>query len=162
MHNQITQYRYKGRRFFICARCDITFAAKPTALLTALEMRSVLFDEQSITEQAVSSLWLWLGIYVLVGLVCAATCGYIAIGQSRSALGWFSAGLMVNFLAVLIVICKSNKQAVPPPRGLVKLPTTHTPVTCPQCHQPNHPCATTCTACGGTLTPHTESELARL
>ena len=48
--------------------------------------------------------WLYLGIYVLVGLVCAAACGYLAVNRGLQPIPWFFAGLVGNVAAIFVLI----------------------------------------------------------
>ncbi|HSR68769.1 MAG TPA: hypothetical protein VLU25_12595 [Acidobacteriota bacterium] len=160
-HGQMVEIRYKGRRFFVSEEMLATFADHPQAYLSKIEARSALFDEGAQSPRGLADLWLWLGLYVLAGLLCGAACGYLAIGKSLSPLPWFLAGLAGNVAALLLVsVVPAGRPAGPDgvPAGLRKVPSTRSPVECPSCRASLHPCAESCPHCGARLHPASPSE----
>ena len=140
--------------------------ADPDHYFWKLQARSALFDEDAYRTTSTSSGWLWFGIYVLVGLVCAAACGYLAVTRGLLPLPWFFAGLVGNVAAVtvLLVARKGDPGAAVAgvPKGLAKVPTTRSPHACETCQHLNHPSAKACSHCGQPMEPTARSEVARL
>lgn len=159
----VVEVRYQGRRFFVKAAMLEDFDAEPLRYFEELQARSGLFDERAVGGGKVSWGWLAFGAYVVVGLVFAALCGYLAIGRGHLPLTWFFAGLAGN-VAALFVLLKTPRgrlEAVMPP-GLTKVPITRAPVPCPGCGATNHPSAAECGGCGAELEPAFEPETARV
>lgn len=161
---EVVELRYKGRTFFVAAKMLEAFEDDPEAYFQQLQATSALFDERSMEGRQVSSGWLYFGLYVLIGLVFAAACGYLAVSRSLSPLPWFFAGLVGNVaaLAVLLATPRGDPAALPAgvPTGLAKVPTTRAPATCPGCGAANHPSASVCGDCGKTLSPTIAAETA--
>lgn len=160
--DDVIEVRYQGRRFFVKAEMLADFDAEPLRYFEDLQARSGLFDERAVGAGKVSYGWLAFGTYVVVGLVFAALCGYLAIGRGHLPLPWFFAGLAGN-VAALFVLLKSPRGPLEGgmPPGLTKVPVTRAPVPCPGCGATNHPVATECGGCGAELTPVVEPETAR-
>jgi hypothetical protein len=130
-----------------------------------VQARAALFDEESLALRGLELGWLLFGVYVLVGLVAGGGCAYIAVARGLAPIPWFFAGLVGN-VAALAVLCTrpaADTSALPQgvPHGLVKVPTTHAPITCPACGRPNHPSTALCSGCGAVLSPSVEAEAAR-
>ncbi len=163
---EIVVVRYKGRTFFVAAKMLEEFEGAPDAYFQKLQARSALFDERAMEGRRTSNGWLYLGGYVLVGLVFAALCGYLAVSRSLQPLPWFFAGLAGNVaaLAVLLVTPRGDPAALPAgvPAGLAKVPVTRAPVRCPSCGAANHPAAAACSGCGAAFAPELEPETARV
>lgn len=162
----VVEVRYKGRRFHVAGPMLPEFQADPDLYFEKLQARSALFDERAVAPREMSGGWLGLGVYVLIGLVFAAACGYLAVARARAPLPWFFAGLIGNVIALAALVATPRGDAsrlpagVPP--GLAKVPTTRSPVACPACGTANHPAAAACGECGGRLEPAVESETARV
>jgi hypothetical protein len=163
---EIVEVRYKGRTFHVAAKMLGEFDADPDAYFQKLQARSALFDERSMEGRHASRGWLYAGAYVLIGLVFAALCGYLAISRTLAPLPWFFAGLAGNVaaLAVLLAAPRGDPAAAPAgvPAGLAKVPATHASVPCPSCGASNHPAASACSGCGAALAPAFEPETARV
>ena len=164
--DEIVEVRYKGRSFFVAAKMLSELEGDPDTYFQKLQARSALFDERSMEGRAVSTGWLLFGAYVLIGLVFAAICGYLAIGRSLAPLPWFFAGLVGNVaaLAVLLATRRGESTSSPAgiPAGFAKVPLTHAPVPCAACGATNHPAAAACSGCGRSLAPAFEAEAARV
>lgn len=122
-----------------------------------------LFQQPEDASSPLKDAWLILGLYVILGLVAGATCGYLAVGRGLSPLPWFFAGLLLNVvaLAVLVIARRPADLSHYPggiPSGLKKVPTTRAPRRCPGCGANNHPAARSCTSCRGPLNPLVEAE----
>jgi len=50
----------------------------------------------------------FLGIVIVVRLICAGIAAAIASHKGRSVVGWFFGGLLIEIIAVIIVACLSN------------------------------------------------------
>ncbi len=163
---EVLEIRYKGRRFFVKAEMLDDFDAAPLDYFADLQARSGLFDERAVAAREMSLGWLAFGVYVVIGLVFSALCGYLAIGRGHAPLPWFFAGLAGNAaaLAVLLATPRGDLTALPAgvPAGFAKVPTTRAPISCPECGATNHPAATSCNGCENELTPAVEAETARI
>lgn len=162
--DEIVELRYKGRSFFVAAKMLEAFEDDPEAYFQQLQATSALFDERSMEGRAITRGWLLFGLYVLVGLVFAAACGYLAVSRSLAPLPWFFAGLVGNVAAlfVLLITPRGDPAALPQgvPEGLAKVPTTRAPAPCPACGSANHPAASACAGCGKALSPAVAPETA--
>lgn len=163
---EIVEVRYKGRTFHVAAKMLEEFEADPDAYFQKLQARAALFDERSMEGRRAARGWLYLGVYVLIGLVFGALCGYLAVSRSLPPLPWFFAGLAGNVaaLAVLLATPRGDPASAPAgvPSGLAKVPLTHASVSCPGCGAANHPSASACGGCGAALAPVYEPETARV
>jgi len=164
--DEIIEVRYKGRSFYVAAVMLGELEDDPDQFFKKLQARSALFDERSMEGRAMSTGWLLFGVYVLVGLVCAAICGYLAINRSLAPIPWFFAGLLGNIaaLAVLLATPRAASSPLPAgiPAGLAKVPLTHAPIPCGHCATTNHPAASSCSGCGNALKPTFEPETVRV
>ena len=163
----VVEIRYQGRTFHVGLPFLGDFENDPEHYFARLQARSALFDENALVGgRSMAFGWLWLGVYVLGGLVCSALCGYIAVCKALPPLPWFFAGLAGNLagLGLIMVVPRGDVAALPAgiPPGFRKVPTTRAPVTCPSCGITNHPCARRCPGCGHALTPTVESEARRV
>lgn len=153
--------RYKGRTFHVKASMLATFAGDPDHYFEELQARGALFDERAMEGRSVSPFWLALGGYMLVGLVCAAFCGAVAIGRGLEPLPWFFAGLVGNLAALFVLMLGRQRGSADAPDSWTKVRTTHAPSPCHACGAENHPSATACNDCGARLDPAFESEAGR-
>lgn len=162
--DEIVEVRYKGRSFFVAAKMLAELEGDPDSYFQKLQARSALFDERSMEGRAVTTGWLLFGAYVLVGLVFAAICGYLAIGRSLAPLPWFFAGLVGNIAALVVLLAtgRGDTASSAIPAGLAKVPLTPAPVPCAACGATNHPSAAACSSCGKGLAPAFEAEAARV
>ncbi len=106
--------------------------------------------------------WLWLGLYVLSGLLFGGLSGYAALTKGLAPRLCFFLGLFLNVFGYLYVLMRpagSQQQAAP---GLRKVPSTAAPIPCPHCSHPNHPAAKKCAGCNSELQPIAQSDLDRL
>ena len=160
----IVEVRYKGRTFFVAARMLAEFEAHPDAYFHDLQAHGGLFDEGAMESPPTETGWLWLGLYILVGLVAGAACSYAALNRGLPAWGWFFAGLLTNAIALAAVLTRPRGAAAPAAGlapGLAKIPTTRAPIDCERCGAANHPAAPECSGCGHALSPAIEPETAR-
>jgi len=159
---EIVELRYKGRRFHVAVEMLGNFEGDPEMYFEELEAHSALFDESAAEGPQMKMGWLYFGLYVLIGLVSAALCGYLALSRGRPALRWFAAGLVLNLIAIiaLLVTPKGDLSNLPAgvPSGLAKIPATHEPLPCEDCGSSNHPSAERCGGCGKKLSPQVVSE----
>ncbi len=162
---EVVELRYKGRRFYVAKPLLGDMLADPDRYFSKLQARSALFNEDAFATPIATNAWLFFGLYVLVGLVSSALCGYLAISRALPPLPWFFAGLFGNVaaIAVLLTTQQGDLKASPAgiPRGLAKVPTTHNPAPCPNCRYQNHPSVQHCGRCQTSLTTGYESEVAR-
>jgi len=162
----IVEVRYKGRRFHVAAKMLEKFENDPEVFFDSLEAHSALFDENSGSRPGATQGWLYFGIYVLIGLLAAAICGYLAVSRGMTPAPWFLAGLFFNVIALVALLAskRGNVEAFPAgiPSGLSKVPTTRAPSECGACGASHHPAASRCGSCGAALNPSIEPETARV
>jgi hypothetical protein len=65
------------------------------------------------------------------------------------------------YIALLVLPRGAGEAPAGVPKGLKKIAATHQPVACPGCGELNHPSATKCVGCGGTLVARISSEVSR-
>lgn len=153
--------RYKGRTFHVKASMVDMFAEDPDRYFETLQARGALFDERAMEGRSVSPGWLIFGGYVLLGLICAALCGALAIGRGLEPLPWFFAGLVGNVAAVFVLLLGRRRGDAAAPEAWTKVRTTHAPGRCPACGAENHPSADACSGCDVRLEPTLQSEAVR-
>ena len=159
------EVRYKGRVFHVKAEMMDELRANPEIYFRLVQSRSALFDEDALegamgTEKRQRG-WLFLGLYVLLGLSAGAVCGALAVSRALPPFPWFFAGLGANLLAIAWLLIRPPGHSAGPegvPAGLAKVPRTRAPRPCPYCGSPNHPAAAACARCRGRLTPEVEAE----
>lgn len=141
--------------------CVGALAAKPVEWLSKLKPRGAFLDAGAATL-GLSSGWLLLGSYVLVGLIFSALAAHRAFSVGRDPLTWLVIGLFTSIFgyAVLLLLPRQEVHAVSGvPTGLAKVATTYSPESCPACGADNHPSARICSGCGKALTPRIDSEV---
>jgi hypothetical protein len=148
----IVEIRCKGRSFHVASGMMGVFEADPRRYFVNLEARSGLFDERAIGGFFGLG-WLLAGVYVFVGLLFAAICGYLALARGHLPLPWFFAGLVGNVAGLAVLLATPRRQPLP-------LSATRVPALCPRCGEPNHPAAPACGGCSATLVPTAEPETA--
>ena len=117
---------------------------------------------ESDAATALTTRWLALGLYVLLGLVFAALSVNRAINAGQSPVPWFFAGFFLNIFAWAVLVARHRRIADQAPKGLAKVPQTAAPLACPACGHLNHPAASKCLGCGAKLEPAAVSEAARV
>lgn len=159
--------QFKGRWIAACqGECSEHWAANPDQFFLKLQSRGALLDENSLSEQKASNGWLYLGLYVLLGLIFGAMCAYVAVTNGHGAVGWFFAGLFLNAAGLIAILIKGqgdlSKHPTGVPAGFAKVPLTYTPVRCQTCGEENHPSAPICSQCGEKLDPTVIAETSKL
>ena len=158
----------RGRRVPLCFSKVDTFLKYQDKYFAAMQPKGALFQEELSAPKGaalggVTSGWFLFGLYVLVALVFAGMSGYSAVSKGLPPIPNFFIGFFLSALGYLYVL---TRPAIAPkgeiPAGLVKVPTTHTPVPCSGCGYQNHPSAKQCVGCGGKLEPMLQSEVARV
>lgn len=168
-----TQVVYRGSSHPVCAGyCLKTWEHavqedKLDALVFKMEPRGALFQGDSKflnptfqKANPLSSLWLWVGIWLVVAIVSGGVAAAMAIASHRSGLFAFVLGVLLPGLGILIIKLLPGKSGKFELRG-TKIPTTHDESYCPQCNHPSHPSAERCIGCGASLTPKSKSEVFR-
>ena len=163
----IVEIRFKGRTFFVGKPFMGDFEADPARYFARIQARSALFDESALAAKRPMAFgWLWLGGYVLVGMLCSASCAYIAVCKGLTPLPWFFAGMLGNVagLGLVMFAARGDAAALPAgiPAGFAKVPTTYAPATCPSCGAANHPSAARCADCREPITPTVAPETGRV
>ena len=98
-------------------------------LLALIQPRGAFIGAQQ-AQRALSNIWFWSGLYILVGLVFGAFCAHRALQTGYGALGWFLAGLAINVFAFLALRMRPRREIVAPagiPPGLGKIAATYSP-----------------------------------
>ena len=138
------------------------------ALVFKVEPRGALFQGDSKflnptfqKAHPISNQWMWLGIGLLVTIVSGGVSAALAIVSHRSALLAFIVGFLLPGIGILIIRLLPKRSDKFELRG-TKIATTFDVVYCPQCHHPAHPTVTSCTSCGASLTPVSESEVLKV
>ena len=127
--------------------------------------RGALFSEEGPSGRPLSPAWLFLGVYVLAGLIFAGACAHEAVHKALPPIPWFFAGFFLNAAGYLILLTRApgDSRQFPAgiPRGLRKVPRTYYSEDCPKCGYHNHPAGDACLGCGAGMTPPFESEAVR-
>ncbi len=163
----VVEIRFKGRTFFVGKPFMGDFEADPGRYFARIQARSALFDEDALRAvRPMAFGWMWLGGYILAGVLCAASCAYIAVCKGLTPMRWFFAGLFGNVagLGLVMFVRRGDAAALPAgiPAGFAKIPTTYAPATCPSCGAANHPSAARCAGCRESLTPTVTAETGRV
>lgn len=153
--DDVVEIRYKGRTFFVAAKMLDDFEGDPDAYFSALQVRSAWFDERAHEGRSVAWGWVAVGCYVLLGLVFAALCGFLAIRRALSPLPWFFVGLVGNVAALVVLLVSPRGD---PARVGAR---SRAPMACPACGLSNHPSATACGHCRAVLEPTVQSDVVR-
>ncbi len=154
-------FLYRGRRVTVATFHVQAFFNNPLKYFSKLQPRGALFQEDVIPESPLKPGWLIFGIWITLGLVAAAFCTHTALRKGRSPVTWFFIGLAANLIGVLLALRQSPLVRVDLPPNLAKIPTTVSPVPCPDCGVENHPSARACSGCGAQMQPTMESEVQR-
>jgi hypothetical protein len=154
------------REFFLHPR-EYLMRLKPVggALLGADSNQPGMANRAGDDRQGVSRMWIYSGLYVLLGLIFAAACAHRALHTGYSPGLWFGLGLVLNAIAYILLLTRPKREIYAPagvPSGLGKIAATHAPQRCPQCGTFNHPSAVHCLRCGANLSPAIESEVSRI
>ncbi len=157
----------RGRRVPLHRTMVDSFMRTQEKYFSRQQPKGALFQEELSAAQGtslggVTSGWFLVGLYVLVALVFAGISGYTAVTKGLPPIPNFFIGFFLSALGYLYVLTRpavASKGEIP--AGLVKVPTTHTPVPCAACGYQNHPSAKKCVGCGSKLEPALQSEVAR-
>ncbi|MBZ5515787.1 MAG: zinc ribbon domain-containing protein [Acidobacteriia bacterium] len=144
--------------------CDDKLRTNPRIFLAKLKPRGAFLDAGSLSSKA-SYGWLYVGFYVLAGLVFGALAAHRAFRVGRRPLAWFVLGLIANLPAYALLLALPKREFRAPagiPPGLGKIASTYSPQPCPRCGAENHPSAPECSNCGAKLSPTVLSEAARV
>ena len=154
----------RGRRVPLKKEAVDIFLNNPEKYFASLQPKSALFTEDMREKQVLSSLWFWLGIYVIIGLVSAAITAHKAVERGIRPSTWFFVGLLLSVLGIIIVtlLTKPSENLGNIPKGLAKVPLTSAPSVCAGCGYENHPSAKTCLMCKNPLQPNTISDIEKL
>ncbi len=157
----------RGRRVPLNHTMVDSFLRTQERYFAQKQPRGALFQEELKTAPGVSlggiSLgWFLFGSYVLLALICGGLSGYAAVGKGLPPIHHFFIGFGFSLIGYIYVLTRASQvKAGEIPEGLVKVPVTNAPVTCPKCGNTNHPSAQHCSMCGADLQPRYESEVAR-
>jgi hypothetical protein len=154
------------REFFSHPRGYLT-RLKPLggALLGADSNQPGMANRAGSDRPEVSRVWIYGGVYFLLGLVFAAFCAHRALHTGHSPRAWFGLGLVLNVFAYILLLTRPKREVLAPagvPLGLGKIAATYAPQRCPKCGAFNHPSAVKCPRCGATLVPGVESEVRKV
>jgi hypothetical protein len=154
------------REFFLHPRRYL-MRLKPVggALLGADSNQPGMANRAGNDRPGVSSMWIYSGLYVLLGLFFAGVCAHRALHTGHSPKAWFGLGFVLNALAYILLLILPKREVYAPagvPLRLRKIAATHAPQRCPKCGSFNHPSAMQCLRCGATLSPGVKSEVSRV
>lgn len=138
----------KGRRYPYKKEALPIVIANPEKHLGKLQPKGALFHEPMGNEGILSKIWLYFGIYFLIGIIFAGLCTQKAIKNNRPLLTWFFAGLFLNITAYIVILLTPPN---PEPEPVVEEFKTSQPVICPSCGCENHPSVQKCYQCSSRL-----------
>lgn len=157
----------KGRRFPLDRSMVDVFLKNPEEYFRFKQVKSALFQEEmrapaGSAQAGIGWGWFLAGLYVLSSLLFGGLAGYVGVARGLSSITCFFAGFFLNALGLIYILMRPPLlKAGDVPPGFVKVPLTHDPVACPACGNTNHPAAARCAACGASLVPKLQSEVAR-
>ncbi len=150
-------YLYEGQRLPVCERDRRLLVADPETYAASSRPNNMIMNPRA--AGGLSGTWLWIGVYVLAGLVFGSLASLAALAQGRGPLAAFLLGFLFTVPGYLYVLSRGRLPgAAAFPAGRFKQPGTQDPVKCPACGSTNHPAARRCSACGNTLEPAARSE----
>ena len=158
----------RGRRVPLNKEMVDTFLNDQEKYFSEKQPKGALFQEElqapaGVAQGGISRGWFLFGLYVLAGLIGGGLSAYNAVSKGLRSIPYFFIGFFFNVLGYLYVLTRPSQAAEGTiPAGLVKVPTTQAPSACPACGNTNHPSACLCAACGVTLRPTRQSEVARV
>lgn len=158
----------RGRRVPLDKGMVDTFLNDQEKYFSEKQPKGALFQEElqapaGAAQAGISQGWFLFGLYVLAGLIGGGLSAYKAVSKGLGSIPYFFIGFFFNVLGYLYVLTLPSQAARGTiPAGLVKVPTTQAPSACPACGNTNHPSARLCAACGVTLRPTGQSEVARV
>lgn len=160
-----TVYIVNGQRVPVHrGACDAKLRAELPRVVARLQPVSGFLGDRP-GESAVSRVWFFAGLYVLLALIFAALCGHRALHKGRRPVLWFGLGLVFPVLGYLVLAMLPKRAIEAPggvPGGLHKVAATYRPQSCAKCGRENHPSATRCLGCGAPLVPDVVSDVARV
>ena len=150
---------YRGRRVALHRDAIGVFIDAPSKYFSKLQPRGALFQEDETWSLGLG--WLFIGVWMTLGLACGAAASHLALRKSRSPGFWFAAGVATNLVALATLLTRPASGTPALPLRLAKIPNTSRPIPCPECQAENHPAAKACSFCGANLSPEIESETQR-
>ena len=160
-----TVYLVNGQRMPVHrGECDSKLRAQLPRVVAQVQPLSGFMGNRP-GEGAVSRLWFFVGLYVLLSLTFAALSAQRALHKGRRPVLWFGLGLVFSVLTYVVLTALPKRAIEAPggvPQGLHKVAATYAPVRCSKCGRQNHPSATRCVGCGAPLVPDIVSEVARV
>lgn len=150
---------YRGRRVALHRDAIGVFIDAPSKYFSKLQPRGALFQEDETWSLGLG--WLFIGVWMTLGLACGAAASHLALRRGRSPGFWFAAGVATNLVALATLLTRSAFDTSALPLRLAKIPNTSRPIPCPECQAENHPAAKACSSCGANLSPEIESETQR-
>ena len=153
---------YQGRRYYMDRKaCQKAFLADPERYAKEIEPRAALFASPRPDRVSYGPSFLYLGIYVVMGLFFGALASYIAIQKGLEGKNWFVGGFLLNIIAIVFLVTRPSKEMLFRSEGVSKTPRTYEPDACPNCGKLNHPSANRCSRCEQALEARVESEVTR-
>ena len=154
----------KGRRLPVMKTMAAAVLENPEIYFKNKQAKGALFQEDfqapsGAARAGVSLGWFLGGLYVLSALIFGGLSGTKAVAKGLPPIPSFFAGLGLSIFGYLYVLTRPSQTATPTaPAGLVKVPLTQSPLTCPACGNTNHPAAGSCAACHISLSPQGQSD----
>lgn len=158
----------RGRRVPLKRSMVDSFLHNQELYFSKIQPKGALFQENfdipiGVAQGGISLGWFVFGMYVLVALLFGGISGCVAVSKGLKPIPHFFIGLFFSAFGYLYVLARPalvKKGDIP--SGLVKVPTTSSPVPCPKCGNTNHPTAKQCTECGANFDPLYLSEVDRI
>jgi len=157
----------KGRRLPVMKEMAETVLRNPEVYFRKKQAKGALFQEDfqqlpGAVSGGVSLGWFLTGLYVLSALIFAGLSGNAAVAKGLPPISSFFLGLGLSLFGYLYVLTRrSGKASRGLPPGLLKVPATQSPLSCPQCGNSNHPAAASCASCHVSLSPQGQSDWSR-
>jgi hypothetical protein len=149
-----------GQRVAVMRGMEDALLGKPERYVQNLQPKGLVSAREA---NGGGSVYLYAGVFVLVGLVFGGLCAHMAMLKGLKPWRWFALGFLFSLPAFAVVASRQKPEdAAEMPGGLEKVHATREPVPCPGCSGTNHPAAAKCLHCGAALTPSATSEVAAI
>jgi len=120
-------YLVDGQRVAVMETMQEEFLQNPLLYVTKFRPEGMVFSARQ--SGSLNSGYLWLGMYVLVGLLFGGACAHVAMTKGLPSWRWFFLGFFFSVPACLAVAARQTAVDAPAvPEGLGKIPVTRDPV----------------------------------
>lgn len=116
-------YLVDGKRVAVMEAMQEEFLQNPLLYVTKFRPEGMVVSARQ--AGSLNSAYLWLGMYVLVGLLFGGACAHVAMTKGLPSLRWFFLGFFFSVPACLALAGKPVSLDAPEvPDGLRKIPAT--------------------------------------